>query len=77
MVIRLRSLLRPILISSVCAALISIRGSAVPNHVSPGVVGIGSVAESDRGYYPVVRLRKMHLVRPDLIPYPIYYAIYC
>jgi hypothetical protein len=28
-------------------------------------------------FYPEVRLRKLHLVRPDLIPYPIYYEIYC
>jgi len=26
---------------------------------------------------PEVRLRKLHLVRPDLIPYPIAYDIYC
>jgi hypothetical protein len=24
-----------------------------------------------------VRLRKLHLVRPDLILYPIYYDVYC
>jgi len=24
-----------------------------------------------------VRLRKLHLVRPDLIPYPIRYEVYC
>lgn len=24
-----------------------------------------------------VRLRKLHLVRPDLIPYPIMYEVYC
>ncbi len=28
-------------------------------------------------YYPEVRLRKLHLVRPDLIPYPIVYEVYC
>jgi hypothetical protein len=28
-------------------------------------------------YFPEVRLRKLHLVRPDLIPYPIFYDIYC
>lgn len=28
-------------------------------------------------YYPEVRLRKLHLVRPDLIPYPIAYEVYC
>ena len=26
---------------------------------------------------PEVRLRKLHLVRPDLIQYPIYYEVYC
>jgi hypothetical protein len=30
-----------------------------------------------RYMYPEVRLRKLHLVRPDLIPYPIEYEIYC
>ena len=28
-------------------------------------------------YHPEVRLRKLHLVRPDLIPYPIAYDVYC
>ena len=26
---------------------------------------------------PEVRIRKLHLVRPDLIPYPIAYETYC
>lgn len=26
---------------------------------------------------PEVRLRKLHLVRPDLIPYPLSYEVYC
>lgn len=28
-------------------------------------------------YLPEVRLRKLHLVRPDLIPYPIAYEVIC
>jgi hypothetical protein len=28
-------------------------------------------------YLPEVRLRKVHLVRPDLIDYPIYYEVLC
>ena len=28
-------------------------------------------------YYPDVRLRKLHLIRPDLILYPILYEIIC
>ena len=26
---------------------------------------------------PVAKLRKLHLVRPDLIPYPLAYDVYC
>jgi hypothetical protein len=29
------------------------------------------------GLYPEVRLRKLHLVRPDLILYPISYEVCC
>ena len=29
------------------------------------------------GVPPEVRLRKLHLVRPDLIPYPIALEVYC
>jgi hypothetical protein len=28
-------------------------------------------------YYPEIRLRKVHLVRPDLIFYPLDYEIFC
>ena len=34
-------------------------------------------ADSLAALPPEVRLRKLHLVRPDLIPYPIAYDIYC
>jgi len=27
--------------------------------------------------FPEVRIRKLHLVRPDLIPYPLVHDIYC
>jgi hypothetical protein len=41
-----------------------------------------SVANDDTvaaspGLRPEVRLRKLHLVRPDLIQYPIAFEIYC
>jgi len=35
------------------------------------------VASSSYYYHPEVRLRKLHLVRPDLIPYPLAYDVYC
>jgi len=33
--------------------------------------------QSLAGIRPEGRLRKLHLVRPDLIPYPIAYEVYC
>jgi hypothetical protein len=47
--------------------------SAPPAHANPDRVG-PALAHSD---YPQVRLRKLHLVRPDLIPYPVEYDVYC
>ena len=36
-----------------------------------------SEADAVAGLRPETRLRKLHLVRPDLIPYPIAYEVYC
>jgi hypothetical protein len=41
---------------------------------SPAPRATTSVAAA---FMPEVRLRKIHLVRPDLIPYPISYEIDC
>jgi len=39
---------------------------------------VQSAPEVVSGYRPTeVRLRKLHLVRPDLIPYPIAYEVVC
>ena len=57
-----------------CATLTLPRGtisSAEPQSITPS---IDRVAE---GLPPEVRLRKLHLVRPDLIPYPIAYEVVC
>ena len=35
------------------------------------------VASGDVYARPYARLRKLHLVRPDLIPYPLAYEVYC
>ena len=37
----------------------------------------GSQLEAVTSLRPEVRLRKLHLVRPDLIQYPLAYDIYC
>jgi hypothetical protein len=36
-----------------------------------------STAKQQVALLPEVRLRKLHLVRPDLIPYPICYEVFC
>ena len=48
-------------------------GPAAPANSNAGA----SPAEAVTGIPPEVRLRKLHLVRPDLIPYPIAYEVYC
>ena len=81
MAITFRSFVRPIILSSFCAVLTLQPGSPTAKQTGAKAVVAAPipqiVAASDHSYYPVVRLRKLHLVRPDLIPYPIYYAIYC
>jgi hypothetical protein len=68
-VARLRWLSFPLLIVA-----LSSFGSAAPTSPSNPSPGISPVADH---YGPEVRLRKIHLVRPDLISYPLCYEIYC
>jgi hypothetical protein len=63
--------------SALLLAVASI-GLLPPSQGSPvstrgGADGSDAVA----GIRPETRLRKLHLVRPDLIPYPIAYEVYC
>jgi hypothetical protein len=59
----------------IAAALLAGRESktAVPV-VSASALSTPAIAQT---YYPEVRLRKVHLVRPDLIFYPLDYEIFC
>lgn len=50
--------------------------AGLPRPASPSGGPAGASAVAD-GLPPHVHLRKLHLVRPDLIPYPVEYAIYC
>ena len=67
-------------------------GRTLPRLLCPAVLLLACVAPSARpttpatlspGQDPVAdiktqtRLRKLHLVRPDLIPYPIAFEVYC
>lgn len=51
--------------------------SATPRTVISAVKGANPVTRIDALRPPEVRLRKLHLVRPDLIPYPIAYEVVC
>ena len=35
------------------------------------------VADAVSDFFSATRLRKLHLVRPDLIPYPLAYEVFC
>ena len=70
---------RPIVVRRVVAALAvtaSLLASAPGRDGGCPAAQPESIAAGPR-YYPEVRLRKLHLVRPDLIPYPISFAVYC
>ena len=67
----LRSTGRIIGIASVLMAFVS--GASRTKAPAPAQPGDSATARIN----PEVRLRKLHLVRPDLIPYPIAYEVYC
>ena len=56
------------------ASLLMALVSAAPRPTSPAINPQGEVAAARN---VEVRLRKLHLVRPDLIPYPLAYEVYC
>ena len=55
--------------------LTGVLAGPLPSRPSPRILPKGETPVS--GMYPEVRLRKLHLVRPDLIPYPIAYEVCC
>ena len=62
------------------AALLGLAAFASPESSQPAVAapaGSAPTMESVASLRPEVRLRKLHLVRPDLIQYPLSYDIYC
>ncbi len=60
-----------LLIAIVCATTASIAPS-------PGADAVPTAeGETPAAFLHEVRLRKLHLVRPDLIPYPVAYEVHC
>jgi hypothetical protein len=57
--------------------LLSALTTLVRPTTAPATTGNTNVDSVATSYYPEVRLRKLHLVRPDLIQYPIAYEVYC
>ena len=52
-------------------------GSGASDSVRPAPITGDAAVRVAEGLPPEVRLRKLHLVRPDLIPYPIAYEVVC
>ena len=65
----LRLLSRVFLLASLLTA-----GGLIPNDTSATTP---EQQDASVSAFPEVRLRKLHLVRPDLIPYPIAYEVVC
>jgi hypothetical protein len=65
--------LRPIARLLGCVALLAGLVSAAPQ----STVSHSDVDTATTRLNMEVRLRKLHLVRPDLIPYPLAYEVYC
>jgi hypothetical protein len=64
------------LLSAVCSVALTVLlncGSTAPSAAQAQSAPVAAIAKLP----PEVRLRKLHLVRPDLIQYPILYEIYC
>ncbi|HVT82230.1 MAG TPA: hypothetical protein VHM90_16425 [Phycisphaerae bacterium] len=72
--VRVRYFLR---LFSVLLLLSLIPGAATPRRASVPATDPQMIQpELARAPFEV-RLRKLHLVRPDLIPYPIFFEVYC
>ena len=68
--VRTARLLVPAVLLAVTSPAPSATPPAVPAAAAPAQEEVASVRRE-------VRLRKLHLVRPDLIQYPLSYDVYC
>jgi hypothetical protein len=68
------SLSRRLFVAAGLTVIALLPGNSPAAHATRPAATADGLAER---YYPEVRLRKLHLVRPDLIPYPISFEVYC
>ena len=66
-----------LLTRAVAVATLTTAGMIPPAHSTARTPTDLSAPEGAQVSRYEVRLRKLHLVRPDLIPYPIHYDVYC
>jgi hypothetical protein len=59
-----------------CGSLVASLLCLAPTRTAPSAASAADPS-SATARTPEVRLRKLHLVRPDLIPYPVCYEVYC
>ena len=74
MKLNLRRVAACVMVISSCSLLGAAAGRSVP---SAQVVAAHGGGESQVQLSPEVRLRKLHLVRPDLMNYPVSYEVLC
>jgi hypothetical protein len=69
---------RSLLARLLCPAVLAL--ACVAPSTSSTLPGIAPVMQGEKAAAALkgeTRLRKLHLVRPDLIPYPIAFEVYC
>jgi len=72
---KVRSLTR---LSILCAAMLFVGDISPAGPVSADAPAAPTAQEEMAALLrPQVRIRKLHLVRPDLIPYPLAYEVLC
>ena len=73
-----RHLSRPVLLLAIGAlGFLAPQANSVTRPPEPSTRAGAADPGALSGLRPETRLRKLHLVRPDLIPYPIAYEVYC
>jgi hypothetical protein len=65
--------------TSVCitAVLALCLSAPTPQEATPSRVDHSPAIDASADVLTTGRMRKLHLVRPDLIPYPVFFEVFC